>query len=269
MTHHSQMAQFLSSYTWSKDREDFGGYSGIVISPDGGQFTILSDRAHVIEGILFRHGDRILGVRSQRTATLDFPETLFEESRKRDSEGLAKDVDGRLYVSLESSNQVARRDLDGTWSALPPFPAIQNLSVNKGLEALAVDADGTVYAIPEASDGLTIPFPVFAHCDGKGWSVPFALARTPGVVPVGADFGPDGLLYVLERGFAGFGFYSQVRRFALEGDAPLEGEMLLRTAMRRHDNLEGIAVWQNEGGDLRLTMISDDNFNRFQKTEIV
>lgn len=36
-----------------------------------------------------------------------------------------------------------------------------------------------------------------------------------------------------------------------------------------HDNLEGISVWQDPDGRIRLTMISDDNFMVFQRTEIV
>ena len=37
----------------------------------------------------------------------------------------------------------------------------------------------------------------------------------------------------------------------------------------RHDNLEGLAVWRDDSGAIRLTMISDDNFNLLQRTELV
>ena len=42
----------------------------------------------------------------------------------------------------------------------------------------------------------------------------------------------------------------------------------METRLRAHDNLEGISVWQDEQG-LRMTLISDDNFRAFQRTEIV
>jgi hypothetical protein len=45
--------------------------------------------------------------------------------------------------------------------------------------------------------------------------------------------------------------------------------VLLRSAAGTHDNLEGLAVWRDVGGHIRLTMISDDNFRFFQKTEFV
>ncbi|WP_299349376.1 hypothetical protein [uncultured Shimia sp.] len=51
--------------------------------------------------------------------------------------------------------------------------------------------------------------------------------RLDGFDPVGADFGPDGRLFILERGFNGVGFRSRVRRFDVtEGGAQNEVEVL-------------------------------------------
>ncbi len=44
---------------------------------------------------------------------------------------------------------------------------------------------------------------------------------------------------------------------------------LLRSGLGVHDNLEGIAVWRDDQGRMRLTMVSDDNFQFFQVSEIV
>lgn len=86
---------------------------------------------------------------------------------------------------------------------------------------------------------------------------------------MGADFDTEGNLYLLERAFTGFGFKSRVRRFFLDDDAVTAEETLLETAILQHDNLEGLSVWKDADGDIRLTMISDDNFNDFQRTEFV
>ena len=48
-----------------------------------------------------------------------------------------------------------------------------------------------------------------------------------------------------------------------------DARILLETRGGRHGNLEGLAVWQDSHGALRLTMISDDNFQFFQRTEWV
>jgi hypothetical protein len=45
-------------------------------------------------------------------------------------------------------------------------------------------------------------------------------------------------------------------------------ETLFTTATGTHDNLEGLDVWSDSDG-LRATMIADDNFRFFQRTEIV
>lgn len=275
MTENRYPARFLSSYDWTGEGDTFGGYSGITLTPDGRDFILLSDRSHLVEGSIFRHGDRIIGVRSREIAPLHFPDTLFEADpkrepdRPRDTEGLAVDTQGRLLVSVESDNRILRKSPEGVWERLPGFPRIEALPPNRGLEALAVSRDGDVLALPEVSERLTDPFPLFRYRDGAGWDIALRLSRSQGFVPVGADVGPDERLYVLERGFDGFGFTSRVRRFAYPSETVAAGETLLQTPRRRFDNLEGLAVWQAETGDLRLTMVSDDNFNRFQKTEIV
>ncbi|MFA8386100.1 MAG: esterase-like activity of phytase family protein [Pelagibaca sp.] len=269
MGNNSLAARFLSSYHWTKERDGFGGYSAITLASDGAGFVMLSDRGHLIEGTIFRHGDRVIGVRSSEMAELHLPDSLFGHPSIRDTEGLARDVEGRLYVSVESENRVLRRDLDGTWSALPTHPDVQSLPNNRGLEALAIATDGTVYALPEYSRDLQSPFPVFRFQSDTGWDQPMSISREGGLLPVGADIGPDGRLYVLERGFTGFGFSSRVRRFDISPDEGIPGETLLESEPRRHDNLEGLAVWAASDGSLRLTMVSDDNFLFLQKTEIV
>ena len=98
------------------------------------------------------------------------------------------------------------------------------------------------------------------------WDIPFSIPRRGTHLVVGADVGPDNRLYVLERNFTGIGFQSRVRRFNMDGSGE---ETLLDTANGTHDNLEGISVWRDATGALRITMISDDNFRFFQKTEIV
>jgi len=57
--------------------------------------------------------------------------------------------------------------------------------------------------------------------------------------------------------------------FAISGDRIVQEQTLIDTPPGRHDNLEGLTVWQDMAGRIRLTMISDDNFNFFQRTELV
>ena len=112
---------------------------------------------------------------------------------------------------------------------------------------------------------MSRPFPV-CRFNGGEWDIPFAIPRRDEHLVSGADIVPDGRLYVLERQFTGFGFKTSVRRFELDGT---HETTVLDTANATHDNLEGISVWRDAAGQLRITMISDDNFKFFQQTQIV
>src|SRR5690606_100399 len=123
---------------------------------------------------------------------------------------------------------------------LPRPDAFAALQANSALEALAIDALGRLWTLPERSGAVDLPFPVWRF-DGEGWSQPFTLPRADdGFLPVGADFGPDGRLYVLERRLGSvFGFNSRVRRYDVTGDVAGPAELLLETAPGDYDNLEG------------------------------
>ena len=86
--------------------------------------------------------------------------------------------------------------------------------------------------------------------------------------PTGADIGPDGLLYILERAFTPLGFRSRIRR--VDPNSPgVEAQTLITTSPGVHDNLEGISVWQSHSGATCLTLVSDDNFLAIQTSELV
>jgi len=265
-------AVYLGSYDWQRDEPEFGGFSGLELAPDGAGFWVLSDRIHVYEGRLSRGPD---GVVNDVTVTLG-PVTLHDSQGRvlhgetGDPEGLALAADGSLFVSFEGLARVARYVTpDAPAERLPRPEAFDRFQSNSALEALAIDAEGTLYTLPERSGGLTRPFPVFRYRNGV-WDQPFAIPRDGDWLPVGADFGPDGRLYLLERDFWGIlGFLTRVRRFEIGPDGPGPGEVLFETRAGRHDNLEGIATWRDDTGAIRLTMISDDNFSVLQTTEFV
>jgi hypothetical protein len=139
---------------------------------------------------------------------------------------------------------------------------------NAGLEALAIRKDGTVIGVPEESADDDTPFAVLAFSDNT-WSELTTIRRDPRWLPVGADFGPDGWFYLLERNFHGIlGFSSRIRRMHLSKAGATDEAILLETSPLQYDNLESISVW-DDGTGIRLTMMSDDNFLFVQRTEIV
>ncbi|WP_415404979.1 esterase-like activity of phytase family protein [Tateyamaria sp. SN3-11] len=227
----------------------FGGLSAIEMrGPD--RAIVLSDRGQAFALVLDREAESV-------TIT-----TAAQPQPHRDSEGLAYAGD-QLFFSYEGPAEVVAQD--GT--TLPSHPDFATYHPNGSLEALAADADGTLYTLPERSGDVARAFPVYRFQNGQ-WDVPARLPRIGPFLPAGADIGPDGRLFVLERAFTPLGFRSRIRTLDPNNwEAP--AQTLLKTRAGQHDNLEGLAIWQSGSGATCLSMVSDNNFLSVQRTEIV
>lgn len=257
------------SATWTERFDGFGSYSGIVVSADGTAFTAVSDKGSHVTGTLQRQGGMLTGVTALRHGPLLDPDGNAVRGRDVDAEGLARGPDGTLHVSFEARHRVwSYPDIAGPAVPLPRHPDADRLQNNSGLEALAIDGDGALMAIPERSGRLDRPFPITRFADGR-WTHWYHLRRDGPFLVTGADFGPDGALYLLERHFAGIGFQSRIRRFVFGPDGVAAEETLMQSRTGRYDNLEGISVWRDTSGAIRITTISDDNGSFFQRTEVV
>ncbi|MGH1330287.1 MAG: esterase-like activity of phytase family protein [Paracoccaceae bacterium] len=262
-------ARFVSSFAWSDPDPAFGGFSGIELGEDGLSFTAVSDRGTIATGNFTRKDSKIIGMTDfeiSKLHGLNGPEMprYFD-----DSEGLALASDGTIYISFESEHRVwsyATPHSDAV--ALPRHPDFKDMQNNSSLEALAIDRNGTLYTMPERSGEITRPFPVYRFKNGR-WDQPFAVPRSGDYLLVGADIGPDGRLYILERSLILLGFTSRVRSFEMGKKSLTDERLLIQSPLGLHDNLEGISVWRDGEGNIRLTMVSDNNFRAFQRNEIV
>lgn len=261
----------LQAFRWTGDDPNFGGFSGFHLWPDGERFLAISDKGMFLEGRIERGPDgAITGVRQGRVTPLLARGTDALSAGRTDSEGLAVAPDGRVFISFEGVARVLEYDrISGSAVNLPDHPDFAEMQNNSSLESLAVDAAGTLYTLPERSGNLSRPFPVYRFKGGR-WDQPFGLPRLGSFLAVDAAVGPDGRFYLLERDFQGLaGFASRVRSFALGADGLSDERVEMESAVGSHDNLEGLTVWRDASGALRMTMVSDDNFNFFQTTEIV
>ena len=261
----------LSVYVWERPERYFGGWSAIEVAKGGMTFTAIGDNAQSYYGTFQRDGDRITGVsRGPVGALTDIDGVAFFRKgteELNDSEGLAVFPDGRFAVSFERTSRIIVYDEDALPVRIELPREVNGLAENGGVEALAIDGEGRLIAIPETVPKDAPGFPVWRQ-DGNGWETVGHLKRTQGFRPVGADVGPDGRLYVLERAFRLIGFQSRIRAFDLDAFAPV-GALLWVDSLLAFDNLEGLSVWEDAGGALRFTMISDDNYLSVQRTEIV
>lgn len=255
---------------WDADSPGFGGFSAIEVRNGGRTFLAISDRGRWATGRFLRDRGGIEGVELVGNGRLHgIDGRALPVGEEADAEGVAIDGQGRVYVSFEGFHRIRRYDdIDGPAAKIPGHPDFRRLQGNSALEAIAVDGDGVIYTIPERSGAKERPFPVYRLRDGV-WDKELKLPRSGEFLVSGADFGPDGRLYVLERAFAWYsGFASRVRRYELGPGGFDDGVTLLETGIGNVDNFEGISVWRDDAGETRVTLIADDNFFALQSTAI-
>ena len=257
----------IGQYEWTFDHPDFGGLSGLWLPDGGAEILAVSDRGSYVKAKVKRENGIIDAIDTSEVRPLPLVDNRKPEDFLEDAEGLAVAPDGSIYVSYEGHHRVWKFDQDfenPTWTH--KWNAFWRFQTNSGLEALAADRHGVIYAIPERSGDWTRPFPVQRYKDGV-WDETLQIPRSKKFLVVGADFGPYGKFYLLERDFDVFsGFKSRVRRFSIGPDGFVDEETLLETKHSAMHNAEGISVWTGQDGKLMLTTISDDNFVGFLKT---
>ena len=248
------------------DDPRFGGFSSLEVSADGMSFMATSDRGTLLRGDFLRENGRLVGVENLRLTEILDTKGAALSRLNTDAEGLAIGPSGEVYMSFEGNHRImVQADADALPEFVPKHPDFRTLINNSGLEALAIGADGTLYAIPERSGDLARPFPVYRFAEGR-WDKDWRISRGVGFLVAGADvFG--GQMYVLERKLDSvWGYSSRIRRFDI-GDET--GAVLLTSEAGDFDNLEGIALWQPAGEATRIVLISDDNFMFFQSNQLI
>ena len=154
-------------------------------------------------------------------------------------------------------------------------PEAKRFSANKGFESVAVVSAGPLKgSVMAFSERYT------SRGNHSGWiwqqgePRPIYLTDVDGFDVTDLAALPDGSMVVLERRFRWTeGVQMRLRLIKAETLKPgaiLDPEMLFAADMTYEiDNMEGLGVSREPDGTLVLTMISDDNFNRFLQRTIL
>jgi len=262
----------------SSDR-NFGGLSAIRVAPDGSHFISLTDKGWWFRGRIVYEGMRPIGIADAEMAPiLGANGEPLAERGWFDTESIAEDG-GTLYVGIERVHQIVRFNYgkDGLLArgqAIAVPPGLRALPANKGLEALVFVPKGfalagTLIAISER--GLDKAGNLLAFLIGGPTPGNFTVKRSASFDVSDAALLPGGDVLILERKFSWTsGLSVRMRRIALGEIKPgalVDGPILFEADLGYEiDNMEGLSVHRSAGGEVVLTLISDDNFSVLQRT---
>jgi hypothetical protein len=257
------------------DDKRFGGLSGLYVSPDGRHLLAVSDEGSWLEAEVSYDERRFLsGLSKVKIGPLLGTDGRPLASKPwQDAESLALLPDGSAVVGYEHHHRLWRYRgpalLSGTPELLPAPPALADAPRNGSLEALAALQGGGLFALTEEMRAGADLVRGFLWRDGRWSELSYKTKDTPR--PSDATTLPDGDVLVLERAYSPVtGLLLRLRRIARDAikpgavlDPPLIAELKPPLTV---ENLEGLAARRGEKGETLLYLVSDDNFNPFQKT---
>jgi hypothetical protein len=278
--------EFRGGLVLTSADERFGGFSGLIIAPDGRRFLAVTDEGHWLSAEIAYAGTAPSGIEKARMGPI-LALNGRPLTRKRDSD--AEEItllsgtlkSGEALVAFERNHRIARHPIvDGMLGrptgliALPP--EARHMKSNSGLEALTIlrggPFRGAILAFAEdfrdANDHHT------GWLLGKGAPRRLAFKDIGGFALTAAAAMDDGSVLVLERRFRmSEGVKMRLRQIPADEVKPgrvIEGETLIFADMGYEiDNMEAIAVHKAPGGETVITLVSDDNFNKFLQRNLL
>ena len=263
---------------------EFGGWSDLHISADGRTLKAISDVGGWLTAeIRYDQRGNLAGLGAPRLGRLrGLDGKPLASKADADAESLARLGDGSWLVGFEGRHRLWRYpagdEADGRGLAGTPLPVegpaqLPRQPSNGGLEAATALPDGRVVLLSEEYSelaGTTMGWVGQPSGAGFRWQS-FHYAAIPDFRPTAIAVLPDGGLVTLERAFDVVrGVRVRVMRFAASQIVPggtVRAEELARLAVPYAvDNLEGVYATRGARGETLLWLLSDDNFNRAQRT---
>jgi len=272
--------EFVGGMEITSADETFGGFSGLRIAEDGSRLYAVSDNSLWFTATISRNSEGIIsGISQGNLSCLCRADgTPYGSKHWGDAEALEISRD-KAFVAFERLNRINVYDLGPDHLPGPPRQATASfkpskIAYNEGLESVALapatsPLKGKFVAIAEDSpDAAGNHRGFIADKDGVET---FSITRIDDYAITDATFMENGDLLVLERRYGiTIGLNMRIRLLEagqLKSGAVVSGRILMEAGLTsRIDNMEGISAWNTANGETRIALISDDNYNSFQRT---
>jgi len=278
--------EFRGGLVLSSPDARFGGFSGLIVAPDGRHLLAISDQGHWLSGEITYAGKSPSGIGKARMGPL-LALNGRPLTRKRDAD--AEEIallsgtlkSGVALVAFERNRRIARYPILngelGKPTSLISLPAgARRTKSNTGLEAVTVLRGGlfrgAIVAFAEdlrdENDHHT------GWVLGKGAPKQLSFKDIGGFALTGAASLDDGSVLILERRFRmSEGVRMRLRLIPADELRPgrvIEGETLILSDMSYEiDNMEAVAVHKAPTGETVITIMSDDNYNKFLQRNLL
>jgi hypothetical protein len=259
---------YVRGWSLSSESDDFGGFSGLVVSDDGTSLVAINDKGDWLTA------DMALGSKKPLQKALIYP---FEKGAHGDlksaydAESLLQLNDGFL-VGFEQEHRILEVGAVGGNNSVSAFGAqadLGSLADNGGIEAMTFLADGRLLMFGEKGLDQQGTLPVWLASKTSGTSLRF---KPPfNFSPTDAATLPNGDVLLLTRYYSAFdGVSAKILRIAaddIKEGAVLQGEEIAHfSPSMTVDNMEALDLRQLADGTIRLYIMSDDNFRSAQRT---
>lgn len=261
----------VARFVWTLADEDFGGFSGLVVTDAGRRLWAVSDHGTLWHAEIARDAEgRITGIGTPWHDRFQDNHGNPVSGFTSDSEAITAAPDGGFFIGYESYSRVAGlHPPDMRPTPLHAFERFKAEWSNEGFEGLARRADGSLLAVVERRDATAGGYRTYIG-HSFDWRPGPILKAGPGFGASDLAIDADGLLWLLERRLTWLGqFEIRISTCADAAEGVVDCDPVMLPGSGELGNMEGLSIWSDTHGREFISLISDDNFSMLSSTAIV